>query len=104
MLFLSHRFASQATAKKWQAAVSGGFWTMAPSGPMNSVIQHIDHHMVGHCDCCDGYRALEYYDSELGCLCFRCIDHLMVADIELNHGGYTLCRPGVKYPSALAQR
>jgi hypothetical protein len=69
---------------------------MAISAPMNSVIQRIDHHMVGHCDCCDGYRTLEYHDSELGCLCFRCFDHSMVADIELNHGGYTLCRPGAR--------
>ena len=60
---------------------------------MKFVIQQIDHHMVGHCDCCDGYRALEYFDRKFGCLCFRCIDHLMVADIELNHGGYSLCRP-----------
>ena len=68
---------------------------MARSAAMNSVIQQINHHMVGHCDCCDGYRTLQYHDSELGYLCFRCLDHSMVADIELNHGGYTLCRPGV---------
>jgi len=67
---------------------------------MNSVIQRVGHHMVGHCDCCDGYRSLEYYDSELGYLCFRCIDHSMVADIELNHGDYPLCRPGVNSESA----
>jgi hypothetical protein len=71
---------------------------MALSAPMNFVIQQIDHHTVGHCDCCDGYRSLEYHDSELGYLCFRRIDHMMVADIELNHGGYTLCRPGVTPP------
>jgi hypothetical protein len=93
------RSVPQATAKKWQGSVSGEFRTVAISAPMNSVIQHIAHHMVGHCDCCDGYRALEYHDSELGCLCFSCIDHLMVADIELNHGGYTLCRPGTRVPS-----
>jgi hypothetical protein len=73
---------------------------MARSAPMNSVIQQIDHHMVGHCDCCQGYRALAYYDSEVGYLCLRCRDHLMVADIELNHGGYTFCRPGGKPASA----
>ena len=67
---------------------------------MDTRIEQIDHHMVGHCDCCDGYRALEYYDRELGYLCFRCIDHLMVADIELNHGGYTLCRPALAWPMA----
>ena len=89
-------FAITSTAKKWQAAVSGQFGKMACSAPMKSVIQQIDHHMVGHCDCCDGYRTLEYFDNELGCLCLRCIDHLMVADIELNHGGYALCRPGIE--------
>src|SRR6202035_4961941 len=59
-------FAAQATAKKWQSAVSDEFRTMARYAPMNFVIQRIAHHMVGHCDCCDGYRALQYHDSELG--------------------------------------
>ena len=97
-------FAAQATAKKWQSAVSDEFRTMARSAPMNFVIQRIAHHMVGHCDCCDGYRALQCHDSELGFLCFRCFAHTMVADIELNHGGYTLCRPGVKSASAQIPR
>jgi hypothetical protein len=83
---------------KARLAANSGSWHLLRQ--MNPMIQQVDHHMVGHCDCCDGYRVLEYHDSELGYLCFRCIDHLMVADIELNHGGYTLCRPGVKSPSA----
>jgi hypothetical protein len=100
----SEDFASQAAAKKWQDAVSSEFLIVARSAPMNFVIQQINHHMVGHCDCCDGYRSLEYFDSELGYLGLRCIDHLMVADIELNHGGYGLSRPGVKSGSATLRR
>jgi hypothetical protein len=61
---------------------------------MSFVIQKIVHHVVGHCDCCGGYRSLKYYDPELGNFCFGCQDHLMVADIELNFGGYRLSRPG----------
>jgi hypothetical protein len=57
------------------------------------VIRKISYHLVGHCDCCDGYRTLKYQDEELGFLCLRCADHSMVADIELNCGGYNLCRP-----------
>jgi hypothetical protein len=49
--------------------------------------------LVGHCDCCDGYRSLKYEDQELGFLCLRCSEHSIVADIELNFGGYNLCRP-----------
>ena len=60
---------------------------------MNIVIRKILHHIVGHCDCCGGYRSLMYDDPELGVFCFGCKDHLMVADIELNFGGYNLCRP-----------
>jgi hypothetical protein len=60
---------------------------------MRFMIRKIVHHMVGHCDCCGGYRSLMYHDPELGNLCFGCNDHLMVADIELNLGGYGLCRP-----------
>ena len=60
---------------------------------MNFVTRKIDGHLVGHCDCCGGYRSLMYYDPEVGNLCFRCNEHLMVADIELNFGGYSLCRP-----------
>jgi hypothetical protein len=86
----------QITAKKWQAAVSAQSGETACSAPMKSVIQQINHHMVGHCDCFGGYRTLGYFDNELGCLCLRCIDHLMVADIELNHGGYALCRPKIE--------
>jgi hypothetical protein len=58
---------------------------------MYAVIQQINRHMVSHCAC---YRALQYHDSELGYLCFGCLDHSMVADIELNHGGYTLLSTG----------
>jgi hypothetical protein len=90
---------SQASAKKWQAAVSGPLGIMAWSAPMKSVIRQIAHHLVGHCDCCGGYRTLEYFDNELGCLCLRCIDHLMVADIELNYGGYALYPPGNESPA-----
>jgi len=60
---------------------------------MYFVTRKIDGHLVGHCDCCSGYRSLMFYDPELGNLCFRCNEHLMVADIELNFGGYGLCRP-----------
>jgi len=60
---------------------------------MSTVIQSIDYHLVGHCDCCDGYRSLKYRDQELGFLCLTCRDHSIIADIELNHGGYDLCRP-----------
>jgi hypothetical protein len=60
---------------------------------MDFVTRKIAHHLVGHCDCCGGYRSLKYYDPELGNLCFRCHEHLVVADIELNFGGYSLCRP-----------
>ena len=60
---------------------------------MNVVIRKLSHHLVGHCDCCDGYRALKYQDQELGYLCLSCADHSAAADIELNFGGYDLCRP-----------
>jgi hypothetical protein len=60
---------------------------------MNVVISKLSHHLVGHCDCCDGYRALKYQDQELGYLCVSCADHSAAADIELNFGGYDLCRP-----------
>jgi hypothetical protein len=65
---------------------------------MNFVTRKIARHLVGHCDCCGGYRSLMYYDPELGNLCFRCNEHLMVADIELNFGGYSLCRPDLLEP------
>jgi hypothetical protein len=61
---------------------------------MNAVIRKITYHLVGHCACCDGYRALKYQDREIGYLCLKCADHSAVADIELNFGGYDLCRPG----------
>jgi hypothetical protein len=60
---------------------------------MNAVIQKVGHHLVGHCDCCEGYRWLSYHDQELGFLCLGCADHSVIADIELNWGGYDLCRP-----------
>ena len=60
---------------------------------MSTVIKKISYHLVGHCDYCDGYRCLEYEDQELGFLCLRCGAHSIVADIELNCGGYDLCRP-----------
>ncbi len=63
------------------------------SHKMSAVIQRISYHLVGHCDCCDGYRSLKYEDQELGFLCLRCSEHSIVADIELNFGGYNLCRP-----------
>ena len=48
--------------------------------------------MVGHCDCCGGYRSLKYQDQELGFLCLKCGAHSVMADLELNNGGYDLCR------------
>jgi hypothetical protein len=63
---------------------------------MKAVIQTISYHLVGHCDCSDGYRSLKYQDEELGFLCLKCADHSTVADIELNSGGHGLCRPGQK--------
>ena len=31
---------------------------------MNIVIRKIVHHMVGHCDCCGGYRSLMYIQND----------------------------------------
>jgi len=60
---------------------------------MDVIIKKISRHLVGHCDCCDGYRALKYQDQEIGYLCLACAEFSAVADIELNFGGYELCRP-----------
>jgi hypothetical protein len=67
--------------------------TLAWQSTIGLIVRKVSHHLVGHCDCCGGYRRLGYYDAELGYLCFRCRDHALVADIELNVGGYELCRP-----------
>ena len=56
---------------------------------MSAVIKEISYHLVGHCD---DYRSLKFQDQELGVLCLGCLNHSMVADIELNCGGYDLCR------------
>lgn len=66
-----------------------------PENPVNPVIQKITYHLVDHCACCAGYRSLKYQDIELGYLCAECAEHAVVADIELNFGGYDLCRPQV---------
>ena len=60
---------------------------------MSVVITKIGHHLVGHCDCCGGYRTLKYQDEEIGELCVECANHSANADIELNFGGYHLRRP-----------
>jgi hypothetical protein len=60
---------------------------------VNSVIHKISHHILGHCACCSSYRLLKYEDAELGNLCAECAEYTMAADIELNFGGYDLCRP-----------
>ena len=60
---------------------------------VNSVIQKIRHHILGQCACCSSYRLLQYQDTELGNLCAECFQHTVSADIELNFGGYDLCRP-----------
>ena len=57
------------------------------------IVRKVRHHLVGHCDCCGGYRTLGYHDAELGYLCLTCRDHALAADIELNVGGYGLGRP-----------
>ena len=62
-------------------------------GEMSVSIEKIRHHLVGHCDCCGGYRALKYQDQEIGELCVECAHHSAIADIELNFGGYHLRRP-----------
>lgn len=67
----------------------------ARTNPVNSVIHKIGHHLLGHCACCNEYRLLAYQDAELGYLCNECAEHAMAADIELNFGGYDLCRPEV---------
>jgi hypothetical protein len=67
--------------------------------PVNSVIHKIHHHLLGHCACCSSYRLLQYQDTELGNLCADCSEHTMSADIELNFGGYDLCRPEVSKKS-----
>jgi hypothetical protein len=64
-----------------------------PRNPVNSVIRKISHYILGHCACCSSYRLLQYEDGELGNLCNQCAEHTMAADIELNFGGYDLCRP-----------
>ncbi|MBV9272660.1 MAG: hypothetical protein JO333_02105 [Verrucomicrobia bacterium] len=66
---------------------------------MNTVIRSLDYHLMGHCDCCGGYRLLKYYDQELGFTCMSCGAHCVIADIELNFGGYDLCRPTSDLPS-----
>ena len=66
---------------------------------MNSVIQKISHHILGNCAYCASYRLLKYQDTELGNLCSDCAEHTMAADIELNFGGYDLCRPEVSKKS-----
>jgi hypothetical protein len=66
---------------------------------VNSVIHKIHHHVLGQCACCSSYRLLQYQDTELGNLCADCSEHTMSADIELNFGGYDLCRPGVSKKS-----
>jgi hypothetical protein len=60
---------------------------------VNSVIHKINHHVLGHCACCSSRRLLEYQDAELGIICAECAEHVVSADIELNFGGYELCRP-----------
>jgi hypothetical protein len=60
---------------------------------MSAVIHEIRRHVVGHCDCCDGYRCLHYLDRELGLLCWGCGSASMAADDELNSGRYDLQRP-----------
>jgi hypothetical protein len=72
---------------------SPGELSRSTFGGMSAVIKDVSHHLVGHCDCCDGYRSLKFQDQELGFLCVGCLDHSIVADIELNCGGYDLCRP-----------
>jgi hypothetical protein len=67
--------------------------------PVNSVIHKISHHTLGQCACCGSYRLLQYQDTELGNLCADCSEHVVSADIELNFGGYTLCRPEVSKKS-----
>jgi hypothetical protein len=66
---------------------------------VNSVIHKISHHILGNCACCASYRLLKYQDDELGNLCSECAEHTMAADIELNFGGYDLCRPEVSKKS-----
>jgi hypothetical protein len=60
---------------------------------MNAVIHELDRHVVGHCNCCDGYRCLHYFDRELGLLCWGCGSASIEADNELNCGRYELKRP-----------
>jgi hypothetical protein len=67
--------------------------------PVNSVIHKIRHHILGQCACCGSYRLLQCKDTELGNLCAECSEHTMSADIELNFGGYDLCRPEVSKKS-----
>jgi hypothetical protein len=60
---------------------------------MSAVIHQIQRHVVGHCDCCDGYRCLHYLDREIGPLCWGCGSACLEADKELNCGRYQLQRP-----------
>jgi hypothetical protein len=69
------------------------FYGWGVVGEMSVSIEKIRHHLVGHCDCCGGYRALKYQDQEIGDLCVECANHSAIADIELNFGGYHLRRP-----------
>ncbi len=72
---------------------------VCPRNTVNSVIYKIRHHILGQCVCCSSYRLLHYQDTELGNLCAECSQHTMSADIELNFGGYDLCRPEVSKKS-----